>query len=141
MSAFQNLERNTKTVRLEKYKASQEAASQWLTKTLQMEPSLRDLMDLLHDGVLLCKLGELVQPGGPTARARPLKMPFVCMENILFFLQACADLGVPADETFQTVDLFEQQDPYQVVVTLMAFSRAAQRKQPGKVEVLELRGI
>ena len=33
------------------------------------------------------------------------------------------DGGVAHDEIFQTVDLFEGKDPYQVVVTLMAFSR------------------
>lgn len=57
-------------------------------------------------------------------------MPFVQMENILFFLQFCELVGMAHDEIFQTIDLFERKDPYQVVVTLMAFSRLAHAQKP-----------
>ncbi|RKP31330.1 hypothetical protein METBISCDRAFT_26697 [Metschnikowia bicuspidata] len=44
--------------------------------------------------------------------------------------RALRDGGVAHDEIFQTVDLFEGKDPYQVVVTLMAFSRILHGRKP-----------
>lgn len=40
------------------------------------------------------------------------------------------------DEIFQTVDLFEGKDPYQVVVTLMAFSRILHGRKPAVFRII-----
>ena len=57
-------------------------------------------------------------------------MPFIQLENSAFFVEDAKQIGVPADEIFQTIDLYERADPYQVVVTMMAFSRRAHENNP-----------
>lgn len=51
------------------------------------------------------------------------KMAFKCMENINAFLEAAKELGVPAQETFQTVDLWERQNLNSVVICLHSLGR------------------
>lgn len=95
-----------------------------------------DLAELLHDGEILCKLGQLVleleetKVQNPTLRFKSSRMAFVQMENISWFIQLCHLIGVPQDEIFQTVDLFERKDMYQVCVTIMSFSRIVHELQP-----------
>ena len=59
-------------------------------------------------------------------------MPFVQMENIALFLEACKNppFGLQSHDVFLTVDLYESKDPAQVLQCLGAFSRAAHRIQP-----------
>lgn len=61
-------------------------------------------------------------------------MPFVQMENISIFLEACKSppLNLQSHDMFLTVDLFESKDPAQVLQCLGAFSRAANRLQPSR---------
>lgn len=61
-------------------------------------------------------------------------MPFVQMENISHFLRACKSppLNLQAHDIFQTVDLYENKDPAQVLTCIGAFSRKANAIQPSK---------
>lgn len=56
------------------------------------------------------------------------------MENISHFLQACKSppLNLQAHDIFQTVDLYENKDPAQVLTCIGAFSRRANAVQPSK---------
>ncbi|QWW22966.1 hypothetical protein CA7LBN_001767 [Candidozyma auris] len=126
-----------------KYKKSEKELKDWIYKTLHVSSERRkefddhnqDLLDILKDGEFLCRLGDLALPGGPTKKYKNSRMPFVQMENISFFLQTCEHIGVPHEETFQTVDLFERNDPYQVIITLISFSRKANERNP-EIEVI-----
>lgn len=134
--ASTNLDQDLHLSRDAKYKRSEAEVKEWIFTTLNVPQERRqefdthkqDLIDILKDGELLCKLGSLAYPEGPTKKFKNLRMPFVQMENILFFLKTCEHLGVPHDEIFQTIDLFERSDPYQVIVTLIAFSRKANER-------------
>lgn len=137
--AFTNLDQDVTISRDAKYQRSRGEVSQWILDTLSISPTDHkrssspeyDLIEMLKDGWMLCKLGDLLGlEKGPTRRFKSSKMPFVQMENILFFLQTCELVGVTHDEIFQTIDLFERKDPYQVVVTVMAFSRKANEFNP-----------
>jgi hypothetical protein len=55
------------------------------------------------------------------------KMAFKCMENINFFLEAAVKLGVPTQETFQTVDLWEKQNLTSVQICLQSLARKASK--------------
>ena len=52
-------------------------------------------------------------------------MAFKCMENIQKFLEAATAMGVPSQEQFQTVDLWEQQNLNSVVICLQSLGRKA----------------
>lgn len=61
-------------------------------------------------------------------------MAFKCMENINAFLEAAKQFGVPAQETFQTVDLWERQNLNSVVICLQSLGRKVMT--PHKINVL-----
>ncbi|KAK6454524.1 calponin homology domain-containing protein [Scheffersomyces xylosifermentans] len=146
-NADTNLDEDVNNSRAARYKSSQLEVKKYLQSTLTPHfPNLFDskfgngvnsnyintidLADILHDGEVLCKLGSLLPaskvPNNPCkSKYKNSKMPFIQMENISFFLSICEAIGLPHDEIFQTVDLYESKDPYQVVITLMSFSRLA----------------
>ena len=53
-------------------------------------------------------------------------MPFKQMENVSHYVEACSALGVPAQDLFQTVDLFEGKDMRAVVRNIHSLGRVAQ---------------
>ncbi len=52
------------------------------------------------------------------------------MENISQFLTFVKNYGVPEDEVFQTIDLYEENDPTIVLQTIVSFSRYVHTKTP-----------
>lgn len=68
----------------------------------------------------------------PGVRFKKSAMPFVQMENISQFLNACKSppYNLQEHDMFLTVDLFESKDPAQVLQCLSAFSRAANKANP-----------
>lgn len=78
--------------------------------------------EVLKDGIILCKLGNALQPG-VVKKVNESKMAFKCMENISAFLAAATAFGVPVQETFQSVDLWERQNLNSVVICLQSLGR------------------
>lgn len=144
-NASTNLDQDLRNSRSDKYAKNEPEAKQWIFDVLGLD-SVRineykahrlDLIEILKDGELLCKLGSLVSvAANPCSKYKNSKMPFVQMENISFFLKTCEMIGVPHDEIFQTIDLFEAKDPYQIIVTLVSFSRQAHENNPGNFPTL-----
>ncbi|KAL1139158.1 hypothetical protein AAG570_009218 [Ranatra chinensis] len=81
-----------------------------------------NLYDTLCDGTLLCRLVNIMKPGS-VKKINESKMAFKCMENINVFLEVAKAMGVPAQETFQTVDLWEKQNLNSVVICLQSLGR------------------
>jgi len=81
--------------------------------------------ETLKDGQLLCRLINHIQPNTITKKVNNTTMAFQCMENIQFFLDGAQKLGVPNQELFQTVDLWEQQNMTSVQVCLQSLARKA----------------
>lgn len=139
-NANTNLDQDLKTSRSTKYTNSEPEVKQWVYDILgiskedqqQYQQKGFDLLDILKDGEILCRLGDLLNlPGGsPTKKYKNSRMPFIQMENISFFLLTCDKIGVPHDEIFQTIDLYERKDPYQIIITLISFSRLAHDVNP-----------
>lgn len=101
---------------------------EWIRK-LTGEPAntsgdAENLYEVLKDGTLLCKLVNSLQEGS-VKKVNQSTMAFKCMENINAFLEAVKKLGVPPQETFQTIDLWEKQNLYSVVVCLQSLGRKA----------------
>ncbi|XP_011211038.1 PREDICTED: myophilin isoform X2 [Bactrocera latifrons] len=83
-----------------------------------------NFFEVLKDGVLLCKLANSLQPGS-IKKVNESKMAFKCMENISAFLACAKNFGVPTQETFQSVDLWERQNLNSVVICLQSLGRKA----------------
>lgn len=101
---------------------------EWI-KTITGEPentagTADNVYEVLKDGVLLCKLVNALQEGS-VKKVNQSTMAFKCMENINAFLDAVKKLGVPSQETFQTIDLWEKQNLYSVIVCLQSLGRKA----------------
>ncbi|POS82491.1 hypothetical protein EPUL_006126, partial [Erysiphe pulchra] len=90
-----------------------------------------DLLEALKDGVALCKLVNQAVPDTLRFKANA-QMPFVQMENISLFLEACKNnpFNLQSHDVFLTIDLYESKDPAQVLQCLGAFSRALHRIDP-----------
>ena len=67
-----------------------------------------------------------LQPGS-IKKINESQMAFKCMENIDAFLKMARQFGVPAQETFQTVDLWERQNLNSVVICLQSLGRKVDR--------------
>ncbi|CAJ0578357.1 unnamed protein product, partial [Mesorhabditis spiculigera] len=80
-----------------------------------------NLCALFKDGHLLCKLANALESGA-IKKVNTSAMAFKQMENISFFL-AFAEKHVHKTELFQTVDLYEGQDPNAIVTCLSSLAR------------------
>jgi hypothetical protein len=70
----------------------------------------------------LSRLANKFKPG-IVKRINTSTMAFKCMENINNFLAAATEVGVPSQEQFQTVDLWERQNLNSVVICLQSLGR------------------
>lgn len=110
-------------------KYSEELAQECLEwiKEITGEPintsgDMDNFFEVLKDGVLLCKLVNCIQSNS-VRKINESKMAFKCMENITAFLDSAKAMGVPAQETFQSVDLWERQNLNSVVICLQSLGR------------------
>jgi len=119
-----------------KYEVEKEQEARlWMQDVLgePIDPSVSDsellgpdrFGEALKSGILLCKLAERIMGAGK-AKHTTMKVPFKQMENINNFLTACEKYGVAKTDLFQTVDLFESQNLWQVVLCIFALGRKAQ---------------
>ncbi|KAL8828260.1 MAG: hypothetical protein Q9170_006677 [Blastenia crenularia] len=134
MASVSSLDKDLRNMRLGKYtpQAANESRT-WIEECLGERLAAGDLLNALKDGTALCKLVNLAT-GPPGVRYKESSMPFVQMENISHFLRACKapPLNLQAHDIFQTVDLYENKDPAQVLTCIGAFSRKANAIQPSK---------
>lgn len=79
----------------------------------------------LKDGIILNRVVNCIQPGVMNKKINTSKMPFLQMENISNFLEACEKLGISKTDLFQTVDLYDKVNMVQVVNTIYALGRKA----------------
>lgn len=78
--------------------------------------------------MILCKLANALQPGS-IKKINESKMAFKCMENISAFLECAKNFGVPTQETFQSVDLWERQNLNSVVICLQSLGRKVRERE------------
>ncbi|KAL3231754.1 Transgelin [Nakaseomyces bracarensis] len=114
----------------------------WVLGTILKDSDIdrsEPLLEVLKDGSILCQLANALgtnEPGFVPIKWKKSTMPFVQMEQISMFLSFARQYGVPEDELFQTVDLFEEKDPASVYQALKSLSRYANKKHPQQFPVL-----
>ncbi|KAI9813639.1 MAG: hypothetical protein M1827_003710 [Pycnora praestabilis] len=134
MASVSSLDKDLRNMRLSKY--TPQAANEvreWIEEVLGERLAGGDLLEVLKDGVALCKLVNLAVPP-PGVKYKSSSMPFVQMENVSHFLRACQlpPLNLPPHDVFLTVDLYEAKDPAQVLQCISSFSRIANTVQPSR---------
>lgn len=88
--------------------------------------------ETLKTGALLCEVINALKPGH-IKKIQTSAMAFKCMENINNFVEGAKACGVPSEETFQTVDLWERQNLNSVVICLQSLGRKG--SQFGKASI------
>jgi len=78
--------------------------------------------DILKDGVVLCKVMNKLLPGS-CPKINTTGSNFKLMENLNAVQKAMKKYGVPEEDVFQTVDLFEKRNIPQVTQGIMALGR------------------
>uniref|UniRef100_A0A0K8TPC4 Transgelin n=1 Tax=Tabanus bromius TaxID=304241 RepID=A0A0K8TPC4_TABBR len=105
-----------------------EECLQWIKEItgtpINTSGDMDNFFEVLRDGVLLCQLANSIETGS-VKKINESKMAFKCMENITAFLDAAKKFGVPTQETFQSVDLWERQNLNAVVICLQSLGRKA----------------
>lgn len=104
---------------------------QWIAgitgQSIDTDGAHENFTAVLKDGTLLCNLANVLQPGS-IKKINTSAMAFKQMENIQNFLQFVENVvGVPKHESFNTVDLYEGQDPNSVLVCLSSLARKADK--------------
>lgn len=145
-NANTNLDQDLKQSRRQKYDNPQlqKDVKQWIVSILNDGNKTQidvptflngDLLGSLKDGNVLCMLVNTIYGEG-SLKFKQSRMAFVQMENIEKFLNFCKQHGVPQDELFQTIDLYEENDPYQVILSLQSFSRMVHKQFPNKYQII-----
>eukprot|EP00051_Salpingoeca_urceolata_P011725 m.145602 g.145602 ORF g.145602 m.145602 type:complete len:685 (+) comp17227_c0_seq4:56-2110(+) len=98
---------------------------EWISQRAQRELPHEDLRENLMDGVALCDLLNSIKKNTVKKHHKNPKLAFHKMENIACFLDGCKALGIPTENLFNTIDLFEGTGMRQVVFCLHAVRKKA----------------
>ncbi|OWF52965.1 myophilin-like [Mizuhopecten yessoensis] len=91
--------------------------------------------NVLKDGIILCDMMNNLMPGCIKKIDRK-GGGFALMQNLGRFQDAAKKYGVPAEEVFQTVDLWEKKNICQVTLCIHALARVAQTRDDYKGMIL-----
>ena len=129
MSFDRDLKAKEKAKYDDRFDSMEREAAEWISEVLNRPAIQGDLCDALKDGTTLCELANAVTPTSPIRFKKSASMPFIQMENIASFLRFCSTvLDIPQHDLFQTIDLYERKNVFQVVQSLHTFSRYAVSK-------------
>lgn len=97
--------------------------------------TIKDLAYTLRDGVQLCRLLNLIQPGSLDLKdisQRPQMAQFLCLRNIRTFLQVCKNnFDLKETDLFQPGMLFDLSDFGKVLFTLSKLSTCPKAQTTG----------
>ncbi|XP_050546450.1 protein vav [Daktulosphaira vitifoliae] len=91
------------------------------------ESTIDDLAYTLKDGVILCNLLNILEPGclgSKDINQKPQMVQFLCLRNINTFLMVCQEVfGIKEYDLFDPIVLFELTDLFKVIRTLSILSQ------------------
>ena len=98
-----------KASKLENLADEQAAAQSWIEAVTGKPFPEGDFAAALRDGTLLCELVNAIKPG-TVKKINSSRLAFKQMENISHFIHFAKEIGVPAYDCFDTVDLYQEND-------------------------------
>ncbi|XP_071941799.1 growth arrest-specific protein 2-like isoform X2 [Antedon mediterranea] len=133
----------------------QDDLAEWLSRVLDIHISASNFMESLSDGVLPCKLAQLLQNKAEECkkqgliaqdlprsrvryRANARRGSFFARDNTASFLQWCREIGLEDTCLFETEGLVLQKQPKDVLVCIYELARIAGRygiEPPGLVKL------
>ncbi|KAL1517114.1 hypothetical protein ABEB36_000923 [Hypothenemus hampei] len=118
--------------------------TKWLTQWEMIHPNHKanwenstivDLVTILRDGVLLCKLLNKIDPGCIDMKDVNLKhamAQFLCLRNIGLFLKTCkTSFGLSSSDLFEESMLFDLSNFHKVLCTLSKLSNTEKALRSG----------
>jgi hypothetical protein len=122
------LERQVRAKLAGKRDPQQEAdAREWIESVLgEKFPAGAAYEDVLKDGQVLCRVMNKLKPNA-IPKINDAGGQFKMMENINNFQKAVEEYGVPRNDVFQTVDLWEKKDIGAVTTCVFALGRTSYR--------------
>eukprot|EP01119_Soliformovum_irregulare_P021238 TRINITY_DN7030_c0_g1_i1.p1 TRINITY_DN7030_c0_g1~~TRINITY_DN7030_c0_g1_i1.p1 ORF type:complete len:772 (-),score=249.29 TRINITY_DN7030_c0_g1_i1:38-2353(-) len=124
------------------YIRTQRSVKEWIEQVLQIQGKLEDDLHVsLKSGVILCHLMlEIEDRSIPNIQTDQTK-EFKLKENVLFFLEAIREYGVPRHRLFMTQDLWDNTGIVNVVSCLSTLADVAGKKGfPIKLEPIPEEG-
>ncbi|KAF2072131.1 hypothetical protein CYY_006550 [Polysphondylium violaceum] len=112
----------------------EEEIKAWIQKLLNSDlsetsphlPNSSPLSHHLRSGVILCQVINSIRPN-TIKKINLTPTPFLQMENIAHFLQACENLGVDKKDLFHSLDLYEMKNMKSVVATIYSLARSTHK--------------
>jgi len=109
----------------------------WMEEKLKAPMPTGDLREALVDGVVLCKLANVLKPGCIRKFHRQPRMLMMKMENIAFFLTAAQTrFSVPQATLFAPTDIHDDSDPANMLKVLRVILMLA-HEFPGTTAVVD----
>ena len=119
-----------------------EDVAEWLSRVLQEEITAENILDCLENGVLVCKLAQIVQKAAQDCiKAKKSVKPlapfsskfhenakagtFFARDNAAHFLQWCRQIQVQDSVLFESDGMVLQKQPREVVLCLLDVARVA----------------
>ncbi|XP_064614639.1 uncharacterized protein LOC135478260 [Liolophura sinensis] len=98
-----------------------------------------NFQSVLQNGVVLCKLMNSLKPGSIPEKkySKPPKMAFQQMELIGEFLGKVPEYGIPDQEKFQTVDLYEGKNLKAVLICFQSMARKPLQRAKESLDFFE----
>lgn len=117
-----------------------EDVAEWLSRVLQEEITAENILDCLENGVLVCKLAQIVQAAAQACikagkSVKPLAPfsskfhqnakagTFFARDNAAHFLQWCRQIEVQDSVLFESDGLVLQKQPREVILCLLDVAR------------------
>jgi len=104
-------------------------AIQWIFAILGEPAPQGEFAEILRDGNVLCRFMQRVRPD-LLPKFNQSEQSAKQRENIGLFSKACTDMGMPATDLFQTIDLYEGKDAAAVANCLSRLGGILQRDRP-----------
>jgi len=100
----------------------------WLSTMLPSDSLDDDLSQSLQNGVILCKLIQVIKPAIVLSRFHEdTKLRYKALENIDSFLNACRTLGVSERALFLPMDLYENKNFPRVIHCILALKQIVEK--------------